>query len=378
MDIKRHDTVVIAASHPNRVRCNFERTDCDYWAFNEAKQNFQTRADVIFQVHREEIWRNPLNRNSPDHAKWLLTQTETPVIMQAVYPDVPASIAYPIDEIKAAFGPAYFTSSAAYAIALAALLGYKRIEIYGCEMATGTEYAYQRDGYAYWVGIARGRGIEVIEDNEILKAPLYGYEGEAFLEEEFFTSRLAEVVPVAEKVAAEYNTARGEVNQALTAMAIGKVDNKAVAEKIINQLNCAAAFGTLDGSAQELSRYLAKSEAMKKESGGKFLFSRQEFETAMQILQAQYEQARNAQAAINGAVSSEFERISKMGKGKFRTRAVRELAEKKISELVRLTIVAGQFAGAAQENTRALIHLDKLIKAAGGAKSEAVLLEAYK
>jgi hypothetical protein len=58
--------------------------------------------------------------------------------------------------------------------------GYERIEIYGFEMSSGIEYSRQKAGAEFWLGFAKGLGIEIylppgcklLGENE----PLYGYD----------------------------------------------------------------------------------------------------------------------------------------------------------------------------------------------------------
>ena len=68
---------------------------------------------------------------------------------------------YPIEEVKKEFGVDYFSNTLDYAIALAILKGYESIDLYGCNMETGTEYAHQKPSCEFWIGVAIGRGVRV-------------------------------------------------------------------------------------------------------------------------------------------------------------------------------------------------------------------------
>ena len=177
----RRPTVAIVGSHP-RTRANFDfsRTDCDIWTFNESLGNpndaWCLRADAVFQMHKPVIWRSKANRSHAGHYEWLQGHNTPTIFMQDAYADVPKSECYPLEDVLA-LTPSfrYLTSSVAYAIALAVLKGYKRIEIYGAEMETGTEYGHQRQGMAFWIGLAIGKGIEVEHISPTFwYAPLYG------------------------------------------------------------------------------------------------------------------------------------------------------------------------------------------------------------
>lgn len=68
---------------------------------------------------------------------------------------------YPIDAIVSRFRTDYFTNTVDYAIALAIYRGFKRINLYGINMANGSEYSYQKPGVEFWIGMALGQGINV-------------------------------------------------------------------------------------------------------------------------------------------------------------------------------------------------------------------------
>lgn len=187
-------TVAIVGTHPaTRGDFDFNRKDTDIWVFNETlSRDWCKRATAIFQMHKPVIWRSRTNKADPKHYEFLQDKDSPPIYMMKHYDDVPNSIRYPLDEVlKLAPGYGYFTSSVSYAIALAILQKYERIEIYGVEMETNTEYGHQRVGVAFWVGLAIGKGIEVIfHSPSLFKAPLYGYDGNAKIPLSFYEGRI--------------------------------------------------------------------------------------------------------------------------------------------------------------------------------------------
>jgi hypothetical protein len=88
---------------------------------------------------------------------------------------------YPLKDVIEHFGTDYFSNTVDYALALAIWEGYQEIDIYGVNMETDTEYAYQKPGVEFWVGVALGRGIKVNVHGQystIMKTKdglLYGY-----------------------------------------------------------------------------------------------------------------------------------------------------------------------------------------------------------
>jgi hypothetical protein len=74
-------------------------------------------------------------------------------------------------------------------LALAIYLGYKDIELYGSDLSSNTEYHYQAVNYAFWIGFAHGHGVNLDMQcwrSEFYEQPIYGYEGELQLDNDFF------------------------------------------------------------------------------------------------------------------------------------------------------------------------------------------------
>ena len=123
-----------------------------------------------------------------------------PIYFQKAQPDVPTSVAFPRRAIQEAFAidgqlNSYFTCSVCWLIAFAILEGFERIELWGFELRDtkpGSAYAYERPCVAYWVQMAKDRGIEVFYQDALTQlyaagkmipgdpvsyaGPLYGYE----------------------------------------------------------------------------------------------------------------------------------------------------------------------------------------------------------
>jgi hypothetical protein len=89
---------------------------------------------------------------------------------------------YPVDTIIEHFGVDYFTNTVDYAIAFAIYRKYEKINMYGVNMALGSEYSYQKPGVEFWCGVAIGKGIKVNvygKYSTIMKARdgmMYGYD----------------------------------------------------------------------------------------------------------------------------------------------------------------------------------------------------------
>ena len=179
--------------------------DADYWVFNEvAALDWPQRMDGSFQMHIPPLWRTKQNVNYEKYYEWLQQPHGKPVWMQDVYPDVPDSVRYPKDEITKKFiadrlvdengNPIeVFTSTAAYALALALYQGRKTIYLFGIEMASDTEFVRQKPGFTFWCGLAAGLGVKIVKRSQSLlfQEKTYGYAGEVTISKEELEESIA-------------------------------------------------------------------------------------------------------------------------------------------------------------------------------------------
>jgi hypothetical protein len=160
----------------------------ELWAHASARAQYQRQPDRYFDLHRRECWQKSNNKGIA-YTRWLERNT-IPIYMQQRFPDVPASVPYPLARIRAEFRP-YFTNHVAYMIALALVEGVTHMGFYGVnygfnlEKGKSTnnadmEYGTQRGSCEYWMGQAEGRGVHLVipEGSTLLQDPkeLYGYE----------------------------------------------------------------------------------------------------------------------------------------------------------------------------------------------------------
>lgn len=362
------------------------RTDADVWLFNEAISNpnnhsWAKRADAVFQMHVPTIWRNPGNRNDPHHYEWLKTQTDCVVWMQDEYPEVLMAKRYPLDGILAMIGDAkahFLTSSVPQAMALAAYLGcYTRVEIYGVAMETNTEYQFQREGVSFWLGFLKGRGIDTYFADPTFEAPLYGYEGKVSVEYERFAERIAEIEPQIKELMPFYNAAARETVKALQMLVLdgSKELENALIACVHKQKEIGAQLGLLDGAQQENERYKAKADAMREADEGNHLFSRQEFESAAKSCSDKAESAKVKFIAFGTELGIIQQNMMHAPRGSDKRQKMANQFLQKIKDYLNANSEMFLYQGAAGENYNYMAYLDKHIRAAGGSKSEAVLLE---
>lgn len=196
---RKHDSVAIIGFTQHQLKAPWTNPEWAMWGLNDLHQFFEGHSPGIFasgrvewfQLHRDE-WGTFPGARDDNHTKWLAEQT-IPIWMWEHREDIPSSLAYPMRDImrkavlphgKPMSEEAYFNNSISWMIALAILRGFKRIGIYGVDMALDgvhgeSEYSWQRPSVEYFVGVARGMGIDVVMpmESEICKASyLYGYD----------------------------------------------------------------------------------------------------------------------------------------------------------------------------------------------------------
>ena len=152
-------------------------TSFEFWALNNMYVSITLEGVTKwFQIHSESSVRAS---DQWEHFKKFPPTVQ--IYMQKQHDEIPQSVAYPLDEIQAKYR-GLFQSTLDYMIALALYEGdINEIHIYGVDMATNTEYAYQRPSMYYWLGRAEQAGIKVVlPDNcDLLKCYYkYGYEDE--------------------------------------------------------------------------------------------------------------------------------------------------------------------------------------------------------
>lgn len=86
-----------------------------------------------------------------------------PIYTSCAVPGYPGLVEFPLRDVAAKFGQAYFNSTAAYAVAYAVFLGVKRIELYGFDFTYPNAHHAEkgRACVEFWLGIAVANGIDV-------------------------------------------------------------------------------------------------------------------------------------------------------------------------------------------------------------------------
>ena len=146
----------------------------EIWA-HATVHHYCRRVDRYFDLHP---WEWITGKSIPDYMDFL-AKCKVPIYMQREFQLVPASLRYPKERIMAEH-PRYFTSHAAWMIAMALSEGVTHLGFFGIHYALDEEHKKQRAGCEYWMGVAHGKGVQLVipEGAPLLREPgwLYGYE----------------------------------------------------------------------------------------------------------------------------------------------------------------------------------------------------------
>lgn len=186
---KRKKVCIVGYAENSRHLAWYDDPDCEIWGVNQLYR-FIPRADRWFQIHKD--WNTPSKwAAGTDLKKWIKEEAQIPVYMTEVDPELPNSVAFPVDWVKQQLDLQtiengkviadhdYFTSTIAFMMALAIAEGFEEIGIYGIDLIIGREYFFEKACVEFYMGIAHAKGIAVHRpDNSALlwQSHRYGYQ----------------------------------------------------------------------------------------------------------------------------------------------------------------------------------------------------------
>jgi hypothetical protein len=170
---------IIGKAAAARLAAPFGNKAWEIWALG-----FDTvpRIDRRFELHNEDVLEEFIEG---EKVRDKLRREKCPVIMQRAHEDIPNSQAYPLAAIVKDIGKDYFGSTFGFMLAMAIHEKVDRIGIWGVDLNTTEEYAYQRPNAEFMIGIAMGRGIDVYlpPKTNLLRAPgRYGWDEVAYVD----------------------------------------------------------------------------------------------------------------------------------------------------------------------------------------------------
>ena len=408
----------------------FDDQEVEIWGLNEAyahgfmqDSDGNFRGDRWFQIHFDWSYKRKNNRNDPNHWLWLKNQSGTcavcegtgevgpddkkeecqdagcvdgvwtpynrpdfPIVMQEADPEVPGSERYPYEEIMELFCRSthrgaepveYFTSSFAWIAAFAAYLHRNnlenlRIEVYGFEMSTTTEYSYQKGSTEWWMGKLDGLGVDVYvpEHCQLLNGAKYGWEVTQLVPVATLQWRLDQILELEEvSVKAMFkSTKQREATQKKWQKAQEKRDAKQVerlspmlAERRDKEVRLLQETNTLSGAKQELTILITHMTDQFEEVEEQVLL-RQEIEFRENSLQKISQEALAMLNAAGGKRINIQEVVTWMDKNDMHVDGIRSHLMGKhqnfVEDEINLLSQANAIAGAMQEIEALMGHID--------------------
>lgn len=195
---KRKRVAIVGFCETSRNAVPYDDPEMEIWGLNRGYM-FMPRADRWFEMHGQNIY-TAQERRPGRHLEWL-NNFGGPVYMHQQFDDVKTCVVFPLqaladdvghevlrlgrieegkwvdqEAVRDTCGEPYLSSSIAYEIALAIYERFEEIYLYGIDLNTESEYAWQKPGVEFLLGVAAGRGIKVyLPDNcPLLKGTLYG------------------------------------------------------------------------------------------------------------------------------------------------------------------------------------------------------------
>ena len=198
--------LIILGCGPTHVECPYDQ---ETWGVN-GTYTFAKRLDKLFMTDGPDVMDEDILR-AKDIASYgctLILAKKFPEVMPAYTKAGVKVEVYPIDEVLEKFPTRFFSNTIAYMIAYALLStktvwedglrpkvveGYSKIRFYGIDMMTNTTYLQEKGGVEYWMGVALGMGVDIVNTRgsatgKTWNGKMYGYWGQ--MQEEMMKERL--------------------------------------------------------------------------------------------------------------------------------------------------------------------------------------------
>ena len=182
---------IVGFSDTSRDLAPFDDEETDIWGCNHIYQ-FIPRWDALFEMHNPTELEAKYAERWPAYREFLSIPHGKPIYMQEAYFE--SAVQLPIVELRSTFHflrentetkerqeEATFKSTISYMLAMGLLKDYEEISLFGVDMTIDSEWSYQRHNLAFFMGWARGCGVEIVlPDKSMLmkegQLTLYGYE----------------------------------------------------------------------------------------------------------------------------------------------------------------------------------------------------------
>ncbi len=142
------------------------------WGLNTMAQHLPYAQNLsrLYQIHTaDDVRKDAID--DPPYWKWMCENQTIPIYMHFPQPEIPMAVQFPTEEILKKYRN-YLTNTVSWMIAHAIEEGAETIGVWGVDMAAASEYAAQRPSCEYYLGLAEGKGIEIVlpPESDLLRA----------------------------------------------------------------------------------------------------------------------------------------------------------------------------------------------------------------
>jgi hypothetical protein len=164
---QRQRKVALIGSHSGTIHfAPYRDPSWDVWVHSSCAQLVpRGRADRLFDVHPRHCFEVARKNGFADYYGYLKA-SKIPIYMQEQFPEIPASVRYPVEMVRSLYPDMEFGSQTAWMIALALTEGVTQLGLWGIHYDHGSDYAESRANCEQWVGYAKGQGVRVLIPQE--------------------------------------------------------------------------------------------------------------------------------------------------------------------------------------------------------------------
>ncbi len=132
------------------------------WGLNTMAQHlpYAQNMNRLYQLHDIDTVRADITED-PAYWAWMCQNQSIPIYMHFPQPEIPMAVQFPTEEILKKYRN-YLTNTVSWMIAHAIEEGAETIGVWGVDMAAASEYGGQRPSCEYFLGLAEGKGIEIV------------------------------------------------------------------------------------------------------------------------------------------------------------------------------------------------------------------------
>lgn len=175
--LRTENVAIVGFSETTRALAPFDDPDWEVWVCNRLPivlaKDGNTGWDRHFDTHTldestrlqaglcQEDWDELVAFLHADHGE-RFGRRRIVYVAEPTSGKMPSAKAMPYEEILAALPRRYIASGIAWEFAYAIALKPKRIALYGIDMRADEEWGFQRPNCEWLIGLAEGRGIEIV------------------------------------------------------------------------------------------------------------------------------------------------------------------------------------------------------------------------